>query len=78
MPISQLIDQEAIKTDLEELPVLQENLDALVDGCLEDFPDEALKDDDISQYASRIAWANITQDTWDGHIQYVLWAWPSG
>jgi hypothetical protein len=77
MPI-QLTDQEAIKIDLEELPVFQENLDALVDGCLEDFPDEALKDDDISQYAARIARANITQDTQDGHIRYVLWAQPSG
>jgi hypothetical protein len=42
---SQLTDQEAVKIDLEELPVFQENLDALVDGCLEDSPDEVLKDE---------------------------------
>jgi hypothetical protein len=40
---------------------------------LEDFPDETMKDDEISQYAARIARANITQDTRDGHIRYVLW-----
>jgi hypothetical protein len=50
------------------LPVYQENLDALVEGCLEDFPEDIIQDD-ISQYAARLAQANITQGTCDGHIR---------
>jgi hypothetical protein len=64
----QLTEKEAIKLDLEDLPVYEENLDALVSGCLEDFPEDAIQDD-ISLYAARIAQANITQGTRDGHIR---------
>jgi hypothetical protein len=42
---SQLADSEAIKLDMEDLPVFQENLDALVDGCLDDFPDDGIQDE---------------------------------
>jgi hypothetical protein len=64
----QLTEKEAIKLDLEDLPVYQENLDALVSGCLEDFPEDAIQDN-ISLYAACIAQANITQGTRDSHIR---------
>ncbi|KAH9962507.1 hypothetical protein BGW80DRAFT_1545551, partial [Lactifluus volemus] len=57
--------------DLEDLPIFEENLNALIEGCLEDFPEESMKDNEISQYAARIARANITQDTRDGHIRII-------
>ncbi|GLB45891.1 hypothetical protein LshimejAT787_3600030 [Lyophyllum shimeji] len=65
--LSSLMRDEAVKLDLEDCPVDQDNLDALVDGSLEDFPEDTVQDD-ISEYAARIARANITQGTRDGHI----------
>jgi hypothetical protein len=63
----QLTDNEAIKLDLKDLPVYQENLNSLVEGCLEDFPEDVIQDD-ISQYAACLAQVNIMQGTRDGHI----------
>jgi hypothetical protein len=68
MCLLQPTEAEAIKLDIEDLPIFQENLDALVEGCMDDFPED-IAQDEISQYAARIARANITQGTRDGHIR---------
>ncbi|KAH9958164.1 hypothetical protein BGW80DRAFT_1465438 [Lactifluus volemus] len=60
---SELTDQKAAKLDLKDLPIFEKNLNALIERYLEDFPEESMKNNEISQYAAHIAQANITQDT---------------
>ncbi|KAG6905051.1 hypothetical protein DXG01_005380 [Tephrocybe rancida] len=68
--LDKLTTDEAIKLDLEDCPITDENLDALVEGCLEDFPEDIVPDK-VSEYTARIAQANITKDTRNGHIRII-------
>jgi hypothetical protein len=64
------ITAEEIRIDLEDLDSFEENLDALVDGSLDDFPENSdMVQDHITEYATRIAQANIKAQTRDGHTR---------
>jgi hypothetical protein len=66
------ITAEEIRIDLEDLDSFEENIDALVDGSLDDFPENDMVHDHITEYATRIARANIKPQTRDGHTRQVV------
>ena len=67
------ISQELALHDLEEADSLldDELVENIVSFSINDFNDED-EDDPISQYAAKVAQANITDKTRTGHIRYVI------
>ncbi|KAK7016490.1 hypothetical protein R3P38DRAFT_3321031 [Favolaschia claudopus] len=69
-PTEEDIAAETLKLWLEEEDSLAEQINTLINGAVQDFPDEDDKDE-AAKYAAEIARAVITDKTREGHLRIV-------